>query len=152
MKAFQMRGYNVVMLCAICYCLYSLKSVKNTYGGVLLLAKLLALTCNFTKSSSSPWMFFAFFKLYKWYQIVQNVSGWAHYFNWLFHKLCKDNADILYLDYFSVLRCLVYNFVNYLKKAKQCRIIDLSCKFTRVDMYQHYQLSKMFQHCRKNLA
>ena len=74
MKAFQMRGYNVVMLCAICYCLYSLKSVKNTYGGVLLLAKLLALTCNFTKSSSSPWMFFAFFKLYKWYQIEQRIT------------------------------------------------------------------------------
>ena len=30
--------------------------------------------CNFTKSITSPWVIFTFFKLYKWYQIAQNVS------------------------------------------------------------------------------
>ena len=29
---------------------------------------------NFTKSSTHPWMFFKYFKLYKWYQIAQSVS------------------------------------------------------------------------------
>ena len=35
-------------------------------------AKLLA--CNFTKSNTPPWVFFTFFKLYRWYQIAQNIT------------------------------------------------------------------------------
>ena len=64
-----------VMLCAIWYHLYNLKNVKSTYGGVLLLVKLQASACNFTKSNTPRWVFFTFFKLYKWYQIVQNISN-----------------------------------------------------------------------------
>ena len=30
--------------------------------------------CNLTKSNTSPWVFFTFFKLYKWYQIGQNTT------------------------------------------------------------------------------
>ena len=30
--------------------------------------------CNFTKSNTPPWVFSTFFKLYKWYQIVQSIS------------------------------------------------------------------------------
>ena len=37
------------MLCAIFYHLYNWRNVKNTHGGVLLLAKLHALACSFTK-------------------------------------------------------------------------------------------------------
>ena len=59
------------MLCAIWAHLYNL---KNTHGGVLLLVKLKAEACNFTKSITPPWVFFTFFKLYKWDQIVQSVS------------------------------------------------------------------------------
>ena len=44
----------IVMRCAIWYHLYNLKTVKNTHGGVLLLVKLQALACNFTKSSIPP--------------------------------------------------------------------------------------------------
>ena len=36
-------------------------------------------TCNFTKISTPPWVFFTFFKLYKWYQIAQrnaNTHNW----------------------------------------------------------------------------
>ena len=29
---------------------------------------------NFTKSNTSPWVFFTFLKLYKWYQIAQSIS------------------------------------------------------------------------------
>ena len=47
-------------LYAIWYHFYNLKNVKNTHGGVRLL--------NFTKSNTPPWVFFTFFKLYKWYQ------------------------------------------------------------------------------------
>ena len=49
------------------YHLYNFKNVKNTHGGVLLLA------CNFTKSNTSPWALFTFFKSYKWYRIAQGI-------------------------------------------------------------------------------
>ena len=60
--------------CFICHALGDLvltvqfKNVKNIQGGVLLLA------CKFTKRNTPPWMFFTFFKLYKWYQIKQNIT------------------------------------------------------------------------------
>ena len=31
-------------------------------------------TCNFTKLNTSPWVFFVFFKLFKWYQIAQRIT------------------------------------------------------------------------------
>ena len=54
--------------------IYSLKNVKNSHGGVLLLVKLQGSDYNFTKSNIPPWVFFMFFKLQKWYQIAQSVS------------------------------------------------------------------------------
>ena len=49
-------------------------NVKNTRGGVLILVKLQALACNFTKINTPPWLFFTFFTLYKWYQIAQRTT------------------------------------------------------------------------------
>ena len=65
-------NYNV-MFCAIWYHFYNLKNVENSHGGVLLLVKLQK-AYNFTKSNTPPWMFFMFFKLYKWYQIAQRIK------------------------------------------------------------------------------
>ena len=48
--------------------------MKNTHRWVLLLVNLQAEACNFTKSNTPPWVFFTFFKLYKWYQIAQSVT------------------------------------------------------------------------------
>ena len=62
------------MLCAIWYHLYDLKNVKNTHGGELLLVKLQAAACNYTKGNTPPWVFFTFFELYKWYQIAQHIT------------------------------------------------------------------------------
>ena len=42
-----------VMRCAIWYHLYNIKNVKNIHGAVLLLG-------NFTKSNTTPWVFFTF--------------------------------------------------------------------------------------------
>ena len=67
-------GFPYMMLCAIWYHWYNLRNLKNTHGGVLLLVKLQAEACNFTKSNNPPWAFFNFCKLYKWYQIVRIVS------------------------------------------------------------------------------
>ena len=47
------------------------EKVKSTHGGVLLLG-------NFTKSSTPPWVFFTFFKLYKWCQIAQSITYRLH--------------------------------------------------------------------------
>ena len=63
------------MRCAIWYHLYNLKYVKNTHGGVLILVKLQALACNFTKSNTPPLVFFTFFKLYGWNQIAQRTTN-----------------------------------------------------------------------------
>ena len=59
-------GWKYVMLCAVWYHLCNLENVKSTHGGVLLLVKLQALASNFTKSNTPAWVFFTFFKLYKW--------------------------------------------------------------------------------------
>ena len=45
-----------------------IKNVKNTYREVLLLTK-----CYVTKSNTPPWVFFMFFKLYKWSQVKQST-------------------------------------------------------------------------------
>ena len=56
-----------VTFCAIWHHLYNLTNVKNIHGGMLLV-------CNFTKSNTPPWVIFLFFKLYKWYQIVESIT------------------------------------------------------------------------------
>ena len=63
-----------VVRCATWYYLYNLKNVKNTHEGVLILVKLQASACNFTKINTPPWVFFTFFKLHKWYQIAQRIT------------------------------------------------------------------------------
>ena len=63
-----------VMRCTICYHLDNLKNVKNTHRGVLILVKLQALACNFTKINTPPCVFFTFFKLCKWFQIAQRIT------------------------------------------------------------------------------
>ena len=52
-------------LCVIWHYLYNSKNLKNTHGGVILLVKLQASSCNFTKRITLPWVYFTFFKLYK---------------------------------------------------------------------------------------
>ena len=42
---------------AIWYHVYNLTIVTNTYGGVLILVKLKAEACNFTKINTPPWAF-----------------------------------------------------------------------------------------------
>ena len=46
---------------------------------VLLLVKLQAEACNFTKINTPPWVFFTFFKLYKCYQIAQRITYKEYY-------------------------------------------------------------------------
>ena len=100
-----------VMLCAIWYHLYNLKNVKNTHEGVLLSVKLQAEDCNFTKSNTPPWVFFTFFKLYKWYQIARSV-------------IYRNQSTDL-----NILEIIILNELNLMTK-KIC--LDGSCNVTAV--------------------
>ena len=61
---------NIAMRCvlniAIWYQLHNFKNAKNTHEGALLLSII--------KSSTLPWVFFTFFKLYKWYEFAQRIT------------------------------------------------------------------------------
>ena len=61
-------------LCKVWYHLYNLKNVKNAHGVVLLLVKLQAWACNFTKSKPSPWVLFIFFKILQMVPIRANFN------------------------------------------------------------------------------
>ena len=58
-----------VVCCTIWYHMSSFKNIKDTHGWVLLLVKLQALVCNFTKNNTPPWVFFTFLKIV---QMVRN--------------------------------------------------------------------------------
>ena len=64
-----------VMFCAIWFNLYNLTNVN--------------------KSNTPPWVFFAFFKLHKWYHIAQNVSDISRKIQalklYFFHNLRTKN-------------------------------------------------------------
>ena len=66
------------MHCAIRYHLNNFKNVKNTHRRMLISVKLQVEACNFTKINIPPWVFFTFFKLYKWYQIAQRITYVSH--------------------------------------------------------------------------
>ena len=84
--------------CAISYHLYNLINMANTHGGVLLSVKLQAATYNFTKSNASPWVFFTFFKLCKWYQIVQSITYFKFFLdNFECGKCQRVFTSIMYL-------------------------------------------------------
>ena len=80
-----------VVRCAISYHVDNLENVKNTHEGVLLLVKLHAEACNFTKSNSPSWVFFTFFKLYESCKIAQSTTFFAKnsslMFNWVLNTL-----------------------------------------------------------------
>ena len=61
----------------IWYHLHNLKNVQNIHGGVILLVKLQAEACKFTKSITPSQGFFTFSILYKLQQIAQGISYFA---------------------------------------------------------------------------
>ena len=56
-----------VVRCTISYHLYNLKNVKNDQWRSVNFS-------NFNKINTPPWVFFTFFKLYKWHQIAQCIT------------------------------------------------------------------------------
>ena len=102
-----------LMRCAISYHLYNLKNVKNTHGGVFLLVK----ACNFTKSSIPPWVFFTLFKLYKWYQIAQNITygiSDSAFLSAYMHRISRHS--IIYANLVNIYIQYVLNSSKYNQK------------------------------------
>ena len=79
--------------CAIGYHLYNFKNLKNTHGGVLLLVKLQAESFIFTKSNTPPWVFFTFFKLYRWYQIAQRITFGKKVIKKVIGKILQNSCE-----------------------------------------------------------
>ena len=63
------------ILCAIWFHLHNLKNVKNIHRGMI--------------SVTPPWLFFTFFKLFKWYQIAYDI----------WHELNSRNMFVLRLGH-----------------------------------------------------
>ena len=98
------------MFCVIWYHLHNLKNVKNTHEGVLLLAKLQVLACNFNKSNTPPWVFFPFFKLSKRYQITQRGTIILSYYSALsLYNFFKENFYLSRHLHF----CVFGEFTNF---------------------------------------
>ena len=77
LSSWPIASYSINMVrWAIWYHMYNLKNVKNIHGGLLILVKLQAEVCNFTKINTPPWVFFTFFKLYKCYQNHATHHKW----------------------------------------------------------------------------
>ena len=110
----------IIVYRSISSALRNLRNVRNTHGGVLLLAKLQAKltkistsTCNFTKSSTSPWLSFTFFKLCKWYQIAQRTR------NTYYDFCCSANMLNIRLRGFDLAHyCISRYMVKYVNGYK----------------------------------
>ena len=78
-----------VIFSVIWYHLFNLKNVKNAHGGVFK-------ACNITKSNTPPWTFFMFFKLYKWYQIVQSIAIFTNFISvwWMVNLILMSSPVV----------------------------------------------------------
>ena len=117
-----------MMLCAIFHHLHYVKNLKNNHGGVLLLVKLEAEACNFAKSNIPPWVFFKFFKLYKWYQIAQFITSSLF---WFYVFLDGVIPYFLLLPWshptkYLIFLLLWYNYNIY------CRLMDTKLYLTKL--------------------
>ena len=129
--------HTYVMRCAIWYHLYNLNNVKNTHGGLLLLVKSKSLlrACNFTKSNTPPWVFFTFFKLYKWYQIAPSIT--YMYYTYIFEPATLLKVALFHGCFSRFLNCtngtklrsashicIIYTFLKTFGES----IFSVSCK------------------------
>ena len=85
-----------MMRCAIWYHLYNLKNVKNTHGGVLLVA------CNFTKANIPPWVFLkSFLNCTNGTKRITNVSSTSVSQIIWFNKPITIDNNTIFSNYFS---------------------------------------------------
>ena len=84
------------------FCFLQFKNVKNKHSGV----KLQAQAWNFAKSNTPLWVFFTFFKLYKWYQIAQrNTFTWWGTPLWNTSNTKRCGSIFFFLQEIVTLQC-----------------------------------------------
>ena len=104
-----------VVRCAIWYCLYNLKNVKNTHGGVLILVKLKLVKCKLTLLHGCFSRFLKCTNGTKWYQIAQCTTylcpclGLGRFMSYL--------CDLLFI--FS----LIFSVINHITSLKQTHFV-----------------------------
>ena len=102
--------------------------MKNTHGGVLILVKLQAEAYNFIKINTLPWVFFAFFKLYKCYQIAQLITNMILQFEYFFltifngRQIRNMHTTTNYVIYTEFVTMIASNFKKKKKKYKKVNI------------------------------
>ena len=119
------------MCCAIWYHFYNLINVKNTRGGVLLLLKMQAKACNFTKINTPSWVFSTFFELYKWYQITQRISYISKFSEMILYSVCA-------LKFIFLIECISFTqYCQYIVKVWNNKSPGFS-------IYAHFCVSYIF--------
>ena len=105
--------------------------MKITHGGVLL----------FTKSNTPPWVFFTFFKVYKWYQIAQNItkSHNIHFLSWR-HSCKRTNRKVRMSSILSILSLQLFQDIFILSKHKKWQ------KFPSIIFYKLYIVHTHYFH------
>ena len=114
------------MWCFARFGIICLKNVKNTHGGVLLLVKLQASACSFTKTNTPSWVIFTFFKLYKWYQIAQRTTNVSSIIP--VHKKTCSKLKVKLADYYT--KCWTDNVQSWYKKIGVMSIDAILMSFT----------------------
>ena len=121
--------FRYVMFSTIWYHLCNLKIVKNTPGGMLLLVKLQASACNFTKSNTPPGVLFKYFELYRWYQIVQSASYDLQAFKDL--RLCKEefqNKEVIRMP--CLFFCFSFSLFKHILLLQSLLLLCAAKSFT----------------------
>ena len=94
------------------------------------------MSVTFSKSITPPWVFFTFFKLCRWYQIMQSITyAWSPVENRMFHKICATFPFTSFNTFFrwithigrnirlwetvkqdlNITLCLIFNVIEYLQ-------------------------------------
>ena len=106
------------------------KNVENTHGGLLLLVKLQAEACNFTKSNIPPWVFFTFLKLIRWYQFAQRITNYCQ----RNYKDTIESCPSLTVSYW-IINLFIFSSVSFVNLYQKMQNFMLIVQFGNTDKY-----------------
>ena len=113
-----------------------LKNMKNTHWGVLLSVKLQSETYKFTEINTPLWVFFTFFKLYKWYQeIAQSIIYFLSSEKQLTLTEILFSCETRFTQSKQTILCIVFNRnVKFLSNSKKVCCICCNMQITKFNV------------------
>ena len=104
---------------------------------MLILVKMQASACKFTKINTLQWVLFTFIKLYKWYQIAQRITFIDDsYLQSATKELCKQNIDAA-VNLSELLEFTVHVKKSILEPTQQLEslvfLIDFTTMIVKID-------------------